>query len=71
MPVELIVIIAAIIIAWVIFTWLIKVIKASITTAVTIAAIALILQIFLGIGYEEVGRELIKLLQTIWQFFAE
>ena len=71
MPVNLIVIIAAIVVAWLIFTWLIKILKASITTALTIAVIALTLQIFLGIGFEEVWQELIQFSKTVWQFFAQ
>ena len=71
MPTDLIVIIAAILIAWLIFTWSIKVLKASISTALSIAIIALILQIFLGIGWEEVWQQLVQFSQTIGQFFTE
>ena len=71
MPVDLIVITATILVAWLIFTWSLKVLKASISTALTIAVIALILQVFLGIGFEEVWHKLIQFSQTIGQFFTE
>ena len=70
MPIDLIVIIAAIIVAWLIFTWSIKVLKASISTALSIAIVALILQIFLGIGFEEVWQKLVQFSQTVGQFFT-
>ena len=71
MPEDLIVIIAAIVVAWLIFTWSIKVLKASISTALSIALIALILQIFLGIGFEEVWQKLILFAQTVKEFFTQ
>ena len=71
MPVDLIVIIAAVVVAWLIFNWSIKVLKASLGTALTIAAIALILQIFLGIGFEEVWQQLIQFAETVQQFFQQ
>lgn len=71
MSVDLIVIIAAVIIAWLIFTWLLQVLKASISTALTIAFIALILQIFLGIGFEEVWQKLAQFAETVQQFFTQ
>ena len=71
MPLDLIVIIAAVVVGWLIFTWSIKVLKASISTALTIAVIALILQIFLGIRFEEVWQKLIQFSETVWQFFAQ
>lgn len=71
MPVNLIVIVAAVIVAWLIFTWLIEVLKASISTAFTIAIIALILQIFLGIGFDQVWQALEQFAEAVWQFFKQ
>lgn len=71
MPVNLIVIVAAVVVAWLIFTWLIKVLKASISTAFTIAIIALILQIFLGIGFDQVWQALEQFAEAVWQFFKQ
>ncbi|MBE9167827.1 hypothetical protein IQ238_09950 [Pleurocapsales cyanobacterium LEGE 06147] len=71
MPAELIVLVTAIVIAWLIFTWLIRVVKVSITTAITIAAIVLFLQVVFGIGYQEVWQQLVRLIQNVWQFFSD
>lgn len=69
MSIEVIILIASIIITWLVFTWLIKVVKASLQTAVTIAVIVMILQIVFGIRYQEVWQQIINLPQFIWQFF--
>lgn len=69
MPTQLILLIAAIIVTWLIFTWLIKVVKASITTAITIAIIVLVLQFVFGINSQELVREITHLPQTLWQLF--
>lgn len=71
MPIEVIVIIAAIIISWLIFTAFVNIIKTSIKTAVTIAAIALILQIAFGIRSEQVIEQIIRLPSMIWEFFTQ
>ena len=71
MLLESIVIFAAIIVAWLILTWSLKVLKVSITTGLSIAAIALILQIGFGIRSEEVWQKLVQFSQTIWYFFAQ
>ncbi|MGK7925640.1 MAG: hypothetical protein AB4290_10405 [Spirulina sp.] len=65
MPVELIILVAAIIVAWLIFTWLIKIVKVSIKTALTIAAIVLILQLAFGIGPQELWEQITKLPETL------
>lgn len=71
MPIEVIVIIAAIVISWLIFTAFVNIIKTSIKTAVTIAAIALILQIAFGIRSEQIIEQIISLPGTIWEFFTQ
>ncbi|MGK7874259.1 MAG: hypothetical protein AB4426_13380 [Xenococcaceae cyanobacterium] len=71
MPIELIILIAAIIVAWLVFTWLLKVIKASINTAFAIAIIVLILQLVFGIGFQELWQQIVNLPQTIWQLFTD
>ena len=71
MPVDLIVIIAAVVVAWLLFVWFLKVLKVSISTALSLAIIALILQIFLGIGFEEVWQKLIQFSQTVGEFFTQ
>lgn len=67
MPIELIVLIAALIVTFLVFTWLIKVAKATIQTALTIALLVLILQIVFGIGPNQVWQKIIELPQIIWQ----
>lgn len=67
MPIELIVLIAALIVTFLVFTWLIKVVKATIQTAITIALLVLILQIIFGIGPSQLWQKIIELPQIIWQ----
>jgi hypothetical protein len=71
MSIELIVTIAAIVITWLIFTWAIKVLKASITTALTVAIILIALQLFFGIQSQQIGKAIIHIGQIIWQFIVE
>ncbi|MGB2924251.1 MAG: hypothetical protein WBB82_03035 [Limnothrix sp.] len=71
MPVEIIVIIAALIISWLVFTAFINIVKTSVKTAVTIAFVVLVLQIAFGIGSEAVTEQIIEIPQTIWQFFTK
>jgi hypothetical protein len=67
MPVELIVLIAALIVTFLVFTWLIKVVKATLQTALTIAIIVLILQLIFGIGPSQIWQKITELPQLIWQ----
>ena len=71
MPIEIIVIIAAVIISWLIFTAFVNVVKTSIKTAVTIAAIALILQITFGIRSEQIIEQIIGIPSAILNFFTQ
>ena len=52
---------AAIAISVLVFTWLIKVVKATVGTALVIAAIVLVMQFVFGIGAD-------KLTQQVWEF---
>ncbi len=52
---------AAIVISVLVFTWLIKVVKATVSTALVIAAIVLVMQFVFGIGAD-------KILQQVWEF---
>ncbi|MFB2875475.1 hypothetical protein [Floridanema aerugineum] len=67
MPIELIILIAALIVTFLVFTWLIKVVKATIQTAITIALLVLILQLIFGIGPSQLWQKIIELPQLIWQ----
>ncbi len=66
MPLNLIIILAALIISWLVFTWLLKVVKTTVTTAIAIAAIVLILQLMFGIKPDQLWSEIINLSQTLW-----
>jgi predicted PurR-regulated permease PerM len=70
MPIELIILLASLVITWLVFTWLIKVLKASIGTAIAIAAIVLILQIIFGINNQEIWQQIINLPQTLLDLFS-
>ena len=70
MPIEVIVIIAAVIISWLIFTAFVNIVKTSIKTALSIAAIALVLQISFGIRSEQIIQQLLDLPRLIWEIFT-
>jgi type IV secretory pathway TrbL component len=53
---ELAIVIGAILVSFLVFTWLIKVVQATLKTAITVAIILLILQLVFGIGP-----------QTLWE----
>ena len=67
MPVELIILIAALVVSWLIFTALIKVVKTTVTTALAIAGIILILQLVFGIGYQDLWHQITQLPQLLWK----
>ncbi|MGF1491495.1 MAG: hypothetical protein ACFBSC_03375 [Microcoleaceae cyanobacterium] len=69
MSLELIIFLAALLVSWLVFTWFIQVLKASISTALAVAAIILVLQLWFGIGPQEfieivlaIRRKLLELL---------
>lgn len=66
MPVELIIIIAALIVSWLVFTALIKLLKTTVSTAIAIAAIVLILQLLFGIAPNDLVQQVLHLPQTLW-----
>lgn len=66
MPIELIILIAALILSWVVFTALIKVVKTTVSTAITIAAIVLVLQLVFGIGPQDIWQQITQLPQIVW-----
>lgn len=71
MPASLISFVAALILAWLVFTWLLKVVKASITTAVTMAIIVAVLQLVFGIGVEQVLQQIVLLPETILKLLGK
>lgn len=71
MPLELVIVLAALAVSWLVFTWAIKVLKASIGTAVAIAVIILVLQLVFGIGPNQLLQHIINLPQTLWHLVTE
>jgi hypothetical protein len=70
MPIDLIIWIAALIVAAIVFTWLLKVVKATITTAISVAIIVLILQLLFGIGPNQVWQQITQIPQIIWEMIT-
>ena len=66
MPIELIILIAALIVSWLVFTALVKVVKTTVSTAITIAAIVLILQLIFGVAPQELWQQITQLPQILW-----
>lgn len=67
---NLILLVAAVVISFLVFTWLIKVVRATIGTAITIAILVLVLQLVFGIGPGQVWEQVSQVLQPIWQFIT-
>ena len=67
MPVDLIIWIGALIVAGLVLTWLLKVVKATITTAISVAIIVLVLQLVFGIGPERIWQHVVQIPQALWQ----
>jgi len=64
-PIDLIVLIAALVVAWLVFTALIRVVKTTLSTALTVAAIVLILQIGFGVQPQQLWQQIMQLPQMI------
>lgn len=65
MPLEAIAIIAAIIVSWLVFTALVRILKTTLTTAFTVAAIVLVMQLLFGIGPQKIWQEIVRLPESI------
>lgn len=63
---NLILLVAAAIVAMLVFTWMLKVVKATIGTAITIAIIVLVLQLAFGIGPDRLVQQVVQIPQMIW-----
>ena len=62
-----ILLIAALFIAILIFTWLLNVVKATISTALTVAFIVLLVQLLFGIGPVDLWNQIVALWQGVTQ----
>lgn len=70
MPTDLIILLAALIVSWLVFTALIKVVKTTVSTAIAIAAIVLVLQLVFGINPQDLWQQIITLPQTLQQIIT-
>lgn len=70
MPIDLLILIAALIVSWLVFTALIKVVKTTVSTAIAIAAIVLILQLLFGINPQDLWQQITYLPQTLWHLIT-
>ena len=62
---ELIIAIAALFLSVLIFFWLLKIVKTTIQTAIFVAIIVLLLQVFFGIGPQQVFQQVSQIFQSI------
>ncbi len=67
MSVDLIILVVAIVVSFLVFTWLLKIVKTTLSTAVAIALILLLIQIFFGIGPVDLWQQGTALLQNLWE----
>lgn len=64
---NLILLIAALIVSLLVFGFLIRVTKAAIGTAITIALVVLVLQIAFGIAPNQLWQEVTQLWENLWR----
>ncbi|MDX2097662.1 MAG: hypothetical protein SFW36_07780 [Leptolyngbyaceae cyanobacterium bins.59] len=67
MMLQLVILIAALIVSGLVFSWLINVVKTTVTTAISIAILLLILQLSFGIGPQQLWQQVTQIPQWIWQ----
>jgi len=70
MPTDLILLLAALIISWLIFTWLVKIVKLTVSTALTLAGIVLILQLLFGINPNQLWQQILNLPQIVLNWIS-
>ncbi|MBW4516198.1 MAG: hypothetical protein KME11_13370 [Timaviella obliquedivisa GSE-PSE-MK23-08B] len=65
------IVVASLLVAFLVFGWLLKVVKATVGTALAIAAVVLGLQLFFGVGPEELWLQMTQIWNTqfakIWE----
>ena len=66
---NLIVLIAAVVLSFLIFTWLLQVAKSTLTTALTVAFLVLLLQFLFGVGPNELWQQIVAFWQAFTQWF--
>lgn len=63
---NLVLLLAAIIVSFLVFTWLVKVVKATIGTAIVIALVLVVLVLF-GFGPQDLWNQLNDLWEGVWR----
>lgn len=66
---DLIVFIGALIVAFLVFTWLVNVMRATVSAAITVAIVVLILQIFFGVNHTAILNALSDMWNAILNAF--
>lgn len=69
-PTDLLILIAALIVSWLVFSALIKVLKTTVSTAIAIAAIVLVLQLVFGIDPQDLWQQITQLPETLRQLIT-
>jgi len=67
---NIVLLIAAILVTFLVFTWLVKVVRATIGTAIAIAVLVLLLQLVFGIGPAQVWQQVSQFFQALWQLLT-
>ncbi|MEB3355498.1 MAG: hypothetical protein VKK04_02035 [Synechococcales bacterium] len=64
---DLILLLAAFLVSFLVFTWLVQVVKSTVSTAITIALILLVVQIFFGVGPLDFWEGIVDFWRGIWR----
>jgi hypothetical protein len=67
---NLIILAVAILVSLVIFTWLLKVMRATLSTALTLAILVLAAQLLFGIGPGQIWQQITLFFQWLWQLLG-
>ncbi|MEB3337542.1 MAG: hypothetical protein VKJ46_08780 [Leptolyngbyaceae bacterium] len=67
MALNLVILIGALIVSGLVLTWLIQVVKTTISTAIGVAIVVLVLQLYFGIGPEQLWQQITQLPEFLWQ----
>lgn len=69
MPIDLIILVAALIVAWLVFTSLVRILKTTVSTAIAVAVIVLILQLGFGVQPQQ-WQQITQLPEIIQNLFS-
>lgn len=63
----MIIFLAALVVSLLVFAWLIRIVKATVSMAISIAIIVLILQLIFGIGPQQLWQQIVQIAESIRQ----